>query len=136
MKLLLQNTDRGLIPLYDSDLDNKKKLKLGEVYQATIVMPRNIKFHRKFFALINMVYNNQEIYNNIDVLRSDLTIAAGFYDTHTTFNGKERIEARSISFGSMDEIEFEKLYNAFIIVVVKYFKFDKQDILDNIEQYF
>ncbi len=33
-------------------------------------------------------------------------------------------------------IEFEKLYNAFIIVVVKYFKFDKQDILDNIEQYF
>ena len=33
MKLLLQNTSHGLIPLYDADYEEKKRLKIGEIHK-------------------------------------------------------------------------------------------------------
>lgn len=53
MKLQLLNTTRGLVPLYDEDFEEKKKLKLGTEYTAEIKVSRNSKFHRKYFALLN-----------------------------------------------------------------------------------
>lgn len=52
MKLYLLNTREGLKPMYDEDYDEKKKLKIGEVYEAEIRQPRNLRFHRKYFALL------------------------------------------------------------------------------------
>lgn len=54
MKIKLLNTSVGLKPLYDEDFEEKKKLKIGEVYEATIKRPRNLSFHRKYFGLINL----------------------------------------------------------------------------------
>ena len=56
MKLLLQNTAVGLVPLYDSDFDEKRKLKLGQVYQADIKVVRNINFHRKMWSMLNTAW--------------------------------------------------------------------------------
>ena len=36
MILLLKNTVEGLKPLYDDDYEEKRKLKIGEVYKADI----------------------------------------------------------------------------------------------------
>jgi hypothetical protein len=36
----------------------------------------------------------------------------------------------------MDEIEFSEFYNLIIDVVVKWLGIEKQEIIDNIEQYF
>jgi len=126
----------GLIPLYNSDLDTKKKLKIGETYEATIVKPRNVAFHRKFFALINMVYENQDKYNNIEHLRRDLTIASGFYEQHETFTGQIRTEPKSISFAKMSQDDFDKFYSAFIVSINKYFDFGESEIKENIEQFY
>jgi hypothetical protein len=53
MRLRLLNTPQGLKPCYDEDYEEKRKLKLGEVYEAEIKLLRNPEFHRKFFALLN-----------------------------------------------------------------------------------
>ena len=45
MKLLLLNTTSGLKPMYDEDYEEKQKLKIGEVYQATIKTVRNYELH-------------------------------------------------------------------------------------------
>ena len=50
MKLFLRNTISGLVPLYPSDFDEKRKLKLGWDYEADIVHPRNLGFHKKFMV--------------------------------------------------------------------------------------
>src|SRR4051812_48782179 len=68
----------GLVPMYDTDLENKKKLKVGSEYLVSVKMPRNIRFHRKIFALYNLVFQNQETYRFLDDLRRDITIEAGF----------------------------------------------------------
>ena len=122
--------------MYDADLDEKKKLKIDEVYKVKISRPRNIRFHRKFFALIKLVYDNQERFNNLEYLRKELTIAAGFYDTYIDLTGVEVQVAKSISFGSMDEDEFSELYSRFIDAIGVHFGFEKQSMMDEVEQYY
>jgi len=121
---------------YNSDYETAKKIPLNEEIEYEFKKNRNIKFHRKFWALLNMVYDNQEIYNNKLHLRHDLTIAAGFYEKRFNFEGVEIYEPKSISFASMDENEFSEFYNAVLDTIVNHFNFDKEDIINNIEQYF
>lgn len=136
MEIWVKNTFRGLIPMYDTDLDNKKKLKIDQEYLVKIAMPRNIKFHRKMFALYNLVFQNQETYRVLDDLRRDITIEAGFYRERTNIYGEVIKEAESISFANMDEDVFSELYNRSLDVIVKFFHFDKQSMIDEIEQFF
>lgn len=136
MELWVKNTFRGLVPMYDTDLDNKKKLKIDQEYLVTVKMPRNIKFHRKMFALYNLVFQNQEQYKVLDDLRRDITIEAGFYRERTNINGEVIKEAESISFANMDDDVFSQLYNRSLDVIVKYFHFDRQSMIDEIEQFF
>jgi len=135
-KISLVRTLSGFKPAYDSDFELSKKIKLNEVYTYEFKKERNYNFHKKFFALVNMVFQNQEQYTNFEHLRKDLIIESGNYDLRYDLLGVEIREAKSISFASMDEIEFSKLYNSVIDVIVKYFHFDKEEILQNVEQYF
>lgn len=136
MEIWVKNTFRGLVPMYDTDLDNKKKLKIDQEYLVIVKMPRNIKFHRKMFALYNLVFQNQEQYRVLDDLRRDITIEAGFYRKRTNISGEVVKEAESISFANMDDDVFSQLYNRSLDVIVKYFHFDKQSMIDEIEQFF
>ena len=116
MKLLLQNTAVGLVPLYDSDLDEKRKLKLGQVYQADIKVVRNIQFHRKMFAMLNTAWallpeRTQNGFRSFEGFRAYLLVAAGFYDIYYSPRRKEFVEVpKSMSFASMDEAEFNDCY--------------------------
>ena len=56
MKLFLLNTREGLKPMYDEDFDEKKKLKIGEVYEARVKLPRNLSFFRKYWALLRCAW--------------------------------------------------------------------------------
>lgn len=134
--MLVKQLNNSLKCAYDYDYDKIKKLKAGEFYNCTISQPRNIKFHRKFFALIKMIYDNQEIYKSVDRLRKDLLIEAGHVEPWVDFHGEIRREAKSISFAKMTEEEFSELYSLVLDEIVTHFNFGKQDIIDNVEQYF
>ena len=137
MKLtVIKQLNNSLKVAYNSDYELLKKLKPGTEYQCEIKRPRNYKFHKKFFALINMVYENQEVYNNADDLRHDLIVSAGYYRKTINMQGNEVKRVNSVSFAKMDETEFSELYSRVIDEIVKWLDFDKQDILDNIEQFF
>ncbi len=137
MKITLIKTLNGTFKLaYNSDYNLAKKVPLNEPIVFEWSKPRNLRFHKKFFALLNMVYENQEQYNNIEHLRKDLTISAGYYDLRFNIEGVEVQEAKSISFAKMDDLEFSEFYNRIVDVVVKWLGIDKQEIIDNIEQYF
>jgi hypothetical protein len=137
MKILVVKQLNGTLkPAYNSDHDAFKKLKPDETYQAEITLPRNIKFHRKFFSLIKMIYANQEIYKNMDRLRKDLLKSAGYYDEWADFHGEIHREAKSISFASMDQEEFDQMYNRILDEIVFNFNFDREEIIQNVEQYF
>lgn len=118
MKLNLQNTARGLVPLYDDDYEEKKKLKIGEIYSAEIKLIRNYDFLRKYFALLNCAweYQNEKVqehfHNSKENFRKTVQIAAGYCETYYSISRKDWIEeSKSISFEKMKEEEFAELYN-------------------------
>lgn len=116
MKIKLLNTNSGLVPLYDEGFDEKKKLKIGECYEAEIRLQRNIKFHRKFMALLNCAWaylpeKTQGAFRTIDNFRKYLTVAAGFCDVFFSPKFAQWVEIpKSLSFDKMDEAEFQDLY--------------------------
>ena len=117
MKLFLQNTAVGLVPLYDSDFDEKRKLKPGQVYQAEIKVVRNISFHRKMFSMLNTAWallpeRTQNGFRSFEGFRAHLLVAAGFYELYFHPRLKEYVEVpKSMSFASMDDAEFSECYN-------------------------
>ena len=137
MKVFLVKQGNGsYLPANNSDHDTLRKIKVGAIVSCDIKQPRNIGFHKKFFALINLVFENQEIYDNIDFLRKELTMKAGFYDTYLNHKGVQKYEAKSISFASMSQEEFESLYQRFLDAVEDAFKFDSELIKENIENFY
>jgi len=121
---------------FNSDYETAKKIPLNEPIEFEFTKKRNYNFHKKFFALLNLVYENQEQYNNIEHLRKDLIVSAGFYDLRYNIEGVELQEPKSISFANMDQNEFQDLYSKIIDVVVNWLGIEKQDILENINQFF
>lgn len=104
--------------MYDDDYDQKKKLKLFETYSAEIRVARNVEFHRKYFALINIgwEYMNEaqvRFYNNSkEGFRKSVQIAAGACEKVWSIKRQEWVEdSVSISFEKMDEVEFRELYD-------------------------
>jgi len=137
MKITLIKTLNGYFKVaYDSDYDKAKKIKVNEPYEFEYKLPRNYRFHKKFFALLNLVYNNQDVYSNIEDLREDLTIEAGYYRLTENIKGQTVKRAKSISFAQMDETEFSDLYNSVVNVVINWLKISKEEISENIEQFF
>lgn len=106
-----------------------QKIKLGSVIHADFKKMRNPKFHRKAFALFNLAFQYWQPgevsskhgvpEKNFDRFRKDLTILAGSFHNVIRLDGSVRIEADSLSFGSMDEETFDKLYNNVLNVILK-----------------
>ena len=110
MKIFVRNTLTGLIPLYPSDQIEKRKLKLGEDYECDIVRPRNLAYHKKFFALLNVGHENTKLDMPFETYRKYLIMKAGFFTAYTTPKGIY-YDPDSISFASMDEDEFHDVYS-------------------------
>lgn len=144
MKISVKATPYGLVPAYDSDHDKKMKLKNGEIYSCEIRKPRNLKFHRKFFALVrltvdNLPHNLQDslhIYTEDDML-TQFKIDLGLV-SFVQVGGREVLKERSISFAAMDETQFEGFYQRCLTLVLKKYLVGtrRSELLDNIEQYY
>lgn len=143
MKLLLQNTATGLKPLYDADYDEKKKLQMGGVYEATIRVKRNLNFHRKFFALLNCAWEylnekQQKELGGIEQFRKYLEVKAGYYQLwHSPdLNLMLRIPT-SIAFDKMDDAEFSTLYDRVKDVLFEEFltHISEQEFVQNLSNF-
>lgn len=120
MKIFCKNTLSGLIPLYDSDFEDKKKLKMNEVYSVEIKRPRNYEFLKKYFALLNLAFQNQDTFTNFENFRAEVIKYSGYYTEYLTLKGEVEYRAKSISFAKMSKSEFESLYSASLTVILTY----------------
>lgn len=133
---LIKQPDNRFALAYDSDHEKAMRIKIGEVYKCTITKPRNYEHHKKYFALMKMVFENQEHYTNMDQMRKDITKVAGFVNTHVNFLGETVIEAQSINFASMDQFTFNELYERTKDVICIHFRLTNELIEENIHQYY
>ena len=130
MKAYLSKTMTGFAPADEATAEWHRKMKLGQVVQGKYTKVRNYAFLRKYFALLNLGFENWnpgEINSkfgvpekNFERFRADVTILAGHYDVTIRIDGSTRIEPKSVSFANMNEEIFEKLYSATIDVLLKF----------------
>jgi hypothetical protein len=126
-KIFCKNTATGLIPLYDSDYEEKRKLKIGEVYECEIKRKRNYDFHKKFFALIKLGCENSPLGMPEQAYRAYVTMKAGYAEVYKTPTGRMALP-QSISFSSMDQPKFEKLFFAVLQIIAKDIGSDQETI--------
>jgi hypothetical protein len=146
--VLMKSSSDVLIPYDEGAAEFVRKMKTGELAHADYKRVRNYKFHKKYFALIkfafdqwepkdNLQYLGQPVLKNIKRFRKDVAILCGFFETTVNLKGEIRLEAKSISFSQMDEIEFEELYQATISVVLarilkNYSRADLERVVDQL----
>lgn len=109
------------LPSSESDAEIIAALPNGEMYRVKIEKPRNSKFHRKYFALLDILFElfnppsvsfkGEPVVKNRERFRKDIAIACGHYDLVVNLKGEVRAEAKSISFSKMDDVEFAQLYS-------------------------
>lgn len=126
--VLAKTASGALIPADQQAQDFLAKIKLGAGVTVSIKRHRNIGHHRKYFALMNLAfdawepeckkYKGEHVLKNFDQFRNDVTVLAGHYEPATTLKGDVRLTAKSISFGSMSQDDFDSLYNATINVIL------------------
>ena len=119
--VLMKAPGGALIPADEDARETVNGWKVGQGVRAKVSRMRNLAFHRKFFAMLNLgfdawepppvVLNGIPAVKNFERFRKDVLIQAGFYELTVNMRGEARAEAKSISFGSMDEDEFEKVYS-------------------------
>lgn len=98
-------------------------LQPGDLLNVELSFPRNPKFHRKFFALMQVgfdawdpgleaTHKGEPVAKHFERFRKDVTIMAGFYEPTFALDGTLELEAKSIAFANMDDAEFERVYSA------------------------
>lgn len=143
MKIYLRKIGNSYIVDSGDDSD----IKAGEVVSAEIKRPRNYRFHKKYFALMDyafgiwepgcLEYKGRQVGKSLKQFRKDITILAGYYTLTENIKGEVRAEADSISFGKMEDDEFASLYSKTINVLLKhifknYTREDIDRVVDNI----
>ena len=111
VKIDMAKTLVGLQPVYEDGEKVIRGLKLGEIISVDVVRPRNGKFHDKLFALLNLIYPNQDVYPSMNTLLDACKLATGHYDV-VMLKGKEWHLPKSINFASMDAAEFKVFFDA------------------------
>jgi len=137
MKLLVKKTTKGLLPMYESDYANYVKIPMNEEFEIEYVKKRNLKFHKKYFALLKLAFENQSDYRILEDMRRDLIITAGWYnEVINLIDGEVLKVAKSISFSSMDEVEFSELYQKTKDVISRWLGITSETIEEEILQFY
>ena len=127
-KLFFEKHNGVLLPVEHDSIAFVESLKAGTGCAMDFKRARNVPFHRKMFALLNLAF---QIWQPNDDLRIDgvsvrkdfvsfrkmVLVLAGHADASYGLDGSVHFEARSISFGSCNELDFTAVYKRVLDVV-------------------
>lgn len=121
-RMYLKKTLSGFVPADEPSLDVAKKFKVGDAYRADVVKPRSYKHHKLIMALLNLTYANQEQYDDFEMFRKAVALAAGHVEEIHTVDGEILKLPKSISYDALDEVEFAKVSGAMMTVCCRLLK--------------
>lgn len=114
-EIWIRRTINGLQPIDELPTS----WKIGDDLLLNVRKPRDLRLHKKAFALAKVFYQHSE-YPSIEMARKALTIGAGYVDELINpMTGEVSLQAKSWEFGNMDNIEFEGLYKRMLQTAIK-----------------
>lgn len=115
---IFRRTLDGFTPANDDAAEFFGKTKLGQLVTLTGKQSRNLKFHRLFFAILRLISDNSNPPISEKAALHFAKIAAGVGDVVTDSRGEKHFVPGSISFGRMNQAEFDAFVKAAIPPVV------------------
>lgn len=129
--LSFMRTPAGLVPADTRAAEWFGKVRMGQPVTASVRLPRNGKFHRKFFAMLDVAYSNHDwpeietkfgrVRTSPEMFRRYVIVKAGHYEADMTPHGEIRVVPKSISWAKMDDAEFSQLYSDVLDVILAEF---------------
>lgn len=144
MDIYCRVTPYGLVPLYDSDGELKRRLRVGSTVRCRVTLSRDYGFHKKFFALVRLVYDNLPLplierwnIRSVDDMLRRFKRDLGYFDSYLNESGEREITYKSISFGQMDQQDFERFYDDCVnLVLYGYLPgIDRKDLIEEAERF-
>lgn len=127
MKLFVRRVGHALFPDGDASVAEFENLPQDKPLQADVTQPRNIKFHRLYFALCKRIGSG--IGKDTDWVDRAFRTATGHYDIFR-YGGEEKFVLRSIAFHKLDEIGFREFFNQCCEVAYTEWKIDPASVAD------
>lgn len=119
MDIFLTRTLAGLVPADEAAKQAVKRWKIGETLKCSVRKPRDYTNHKKYFALLNLTFENQDKYTSFEHFRKAVQLAAGHVDELITLDGEITFLPKSIAYDALDEMEFSKVFGEAMTVCAK-----------------
>jgi hypothetical protein len=110
--------DGRLEPADERARETLARVKDGDYVLVDVKRLRNPRHHRKMFALLNLIFENQSRYHSIDDMLGAIKVFLGHTRTVRMRDGREFVLPKSIAFDKMDQTEFEVFYARVIDCVI------------------
>lgn len=139
-----------LTPANDIESNRLNRFGNGIMYEVEIKggERRNRGFHGKVFAFFTFVFEHWSAEHTdfryqcesaqFNSFRKGLTISAGYFDWVVDLGGNTMAEARSLSFDSMTQEDFEECYSALINAAIAqvFNNTNDEQILNKLQSFF
>ena len=116
--ILMRRTLSGhLAPVDDMGREVMDRVGTSGPVMVEIRKPRNVGHHRKFFALLSLIYQNQSRYKSVEELLDAMKVMLGHCIVMRLRNGREVAVPKSIAFHTMDQIAFDEFWERAVKLV-------------------
>jgi hypothetical protein len=126
MEIILKRTLRGFEPDDEHAGDYLRRVPLGSRVMCEVRRPRNLKQHRRFRALLNIVWAASGHWETPEELHDEIKFRTGWVDRQRIVDSKtgevlgEITKPRSTSFDAMSQDEFDQYMAAAIKVICEH----------------
>jgi len=109
-----------LVPMDEAAQETLRSIKNDREVLVEVKTPRNPRFHRLFFGLLNLLVENSGAFINVEDALKRVKIACGEVDEIIDADtGQVFYTLRSIAFASMDQTRFSALFDLVVKVITE-----------------
>jgi hypothetical protein len=125
MKIRVYKLPNGDLRCVDDDSrETVKGWRAGDIIEVEARRPRSQQFHRLYFGLLSMVYENsewcEERWPTFERFREAIQMQAGCFREMKSVKGTTLYVPASVAFHKMDSDEFGKLFDRVVNIVLEY----------------
>ena len=108
--LAFKRRDDALVPIDEAGFRFMRRIKQGDIVPVEVKVPRNIKHHNKYWALCGFIAFHSSKLHSAEEASDLIKIRIGHCRIVETRAGIAHLPL-SISFASMDQLEFEDFWD-------------------------
>ncbi len=133
-KIVMRKHGAGLLPVDDDGAEALKRLQQGREVMVEVKASRRPAQHRLFFALLHLLVENTDQFPTVELALQAVKLGLGEADPIVNAaTGEVVYVLRSISFESMDQTRFGRLFDdAVKLIAERWLGTDHEELRQNV----